>query len=84
MPGMPMLSKITEWQYFWEGWSYFVCLLHVVTRPRKLQCYNVVLVGYGPACPKFSQIINCQYFWKGLSDFVEFLHVVICIMPDIH
>ena len=54
--------------------------MDVVTYPWKLQCYHVVLVGYGPAFPKFSEITNWQYLWKGLSDFVGFLHVVICIL----
>ena len=71
-------------QYLWEEWSYFVYLLHVVTRPWKLQCYLVVLVGYGVACPKFSEIANWQYLWEGWNDFVDFLHVVICILLDIH
>ena len=52
--------------------------------PWKLQCYHVVLVGYGPACPKFSEATNHQYFWKGSCDFVGFLQVVICILLDIH
>ena len=34
-------SKITNCQYLWERLSYFVYLLHVVTRPWKLQCYVV-------------------------------------------
>ena len=59
----------------------FVCFLHVVTHPWKLQCFSV---GYGPACPKFSEITNHQYLWKELSDFVIFLHIVICILLDIH
>ena len=58
--------------------------MHVVTDPWRLQCYHVVLVGYGPACPKVSEITNHQYFWKGLSDFVDSLHVVICISLEIH
>ena len=40
----PRFSKITKQQYLWEGLSYFVYLLHVVTHPWKLQCYHVVLV----------------------------------------
>ena len=59
-------------------------LLHAVTLPGKLECYYVVLVGYGPACPKFSEITNRQYLWRGLSDFVDFLDVVIGILLDIH
>ena len=50
----------------------------------KLQCYHVILVGYGPACPKFSEATNHQYLWKGLSDFADFLQVVFCILLDIH
>ena len=80
----PTFSKITNCQYLWERLSYFVYLLHVVTPPGKLQCYHVVLVGYGPACPKFSEITHCQYLWRGLSDFVDFLHVVISILLGIH
>ena len=76
-------SKITKCHYLWEWWSYFVCLLHLVTRPWKLQYYHFNLVGYGPACPKFSDITNCQYLRKWLSDFVDFLHVVIRILLDI-
>ena len=56
----------------------------VVTHPWKLQCYHVVLVGYGLSRPKFSETTNQQYLWKGLSDFVDFLLVVICILLDIH
>ena len=81
----PRFSKITKQQYLWEGLSYFVYLfLHVVTQSWKLQCYHVILVGYGPACPKFSEATNHQYLWKGCSDFVDFLQVVICILLDIH
>ena len=50
----------------------------------KVQCYHVVLVGYGSACPKFSEATNHQYLWKGSSDFVDFLQIVICILLDIH
>ena len=64
--------------------SYFVYLLHVVAHPWKLQCYHLVLVGYGLACSKFSEATNHQFLWKGLSDFVDFLQVVICILLDIH
>ena len=56
---------VTKQQYIWEGLSYFVYLLHVVTPPWKLHCYHVVLVGYGSACPKFSEATNHQYLWKG-------------------
>ena len=80
----PRFSKITKQQYLWEGLSYFVYLLHVVTHSWKLQCYHFVLVGYGLACPKFSGTTNHQYLWKGLSDFVDFLQAVICILLDIH
>ena len=81
----PRFSKITKQHYLWEGLTYFVYLfLHVVTQSWKLQCYHVVLVGYGPACPKFSEATNHQYLWKGCSDFVDFLQVVICILLDIH
>ena len=80
----PRFSKITKQQYLWEGLSYFVYLLHVVTHPWKLQCYHVVLVGYGLACSKLSEATNRQFLWKGLSDFVDFLQVVICILLDIH
>ena len=80
----PRFSKITKQQYLWEGLSYFVNLLSVVTHLWKLQCYHVILVGYGPACPKFSEATNHQYLWKGCSDFVDFLQVVICILLDIH
>ena len=66
----PRFSKITKQQYFWEGLSYFVYLLNVVTRPWKLQCYHAVLVGYGPV--------------KVSCDFADFLQVVICILLDIH
>ena len=79
----PRFSKITKQQDIWEGLSYFVYLLHVVTHPRKLQCYHV-LVGYGSACPKFSEATYYQYLWKGSSDFVDFLQVVIYILVDIH
>ena len=81
--GQAMFSKITKQQYLWEGFSYFVYLLHVVRDPCKLQCYHVVLVGYGPEYSKFSETTNHQYLWKGLSDF-DFLQVVICILLDIH
>ena len=77
-------TKITKQQYLWEWLSYFTYLLHAVTRPWKLQCYHVVLVGYGPACPKFREAINYQYLWKGSCDSVDFLQVVICILLDIH
>ena len=59
-------------------------MLHVVRYPWKLQCYHVVLVGYGPVYLKFSEITNGQYLWKELSDFADFLDVVICILLDIH
>ena len=62
----------------------FCLFLHVVTQPWKLQCYHVVLVGYGLACPKFSEATNHQYLWKWSCDFVDFLLVVICILLDIH
>ena len=58
--------------------------MHLVTRPWKVQCYHVVLDGYGLACRKFSQTTNHQYLWKGLRDFVDFLQAVICILLDIH
>ena len=80
----PRFSKITKQQYLRKGLSYFVYLLHVVTHPWKLQCYHVVLVGYGLACSKLSEATNRQFLWKGLSDFVDFLQVVICILLDIH
>ena len=80
----PTISKIIKQQYLWEGLSYFVYLLVVVTHQWKLQCYQVVLVGYGPACPKFSETTNHQYLWKGLNDFGGFLQVVICILLDTH
>ena len=67
-----------------EGWNCFVYLLHVVTRPRKLQCYHVILVGHVPACPNFAEITNGEYLRKGLSDFADFFHVVICILLDSH
>ena len=76
----PTLFKITKCKYLWEGWSYFVYLLHEVIHPWKLQCYHVVLVEYGPACPKFCKITNWQYLWKEFGDLVDFLHVVICIL----
>ena len=79
----PRFSKIKQ-QYHWEELSCFIYFLHVVTDPWKLQCYHVILVGYGPECPKFSETTNHQYLWKGLSDFVDFLQVVICILLDIH
>ena len=63
---------------------FFFYLLHVVTHAWKLQCYHIVLVGYGPACPKFSKTTNHQYLWKGSSDLVDFLRVVIWIISDIH
>ena len=69
----PRFSNITKQQYHWEGWTYFVYLLHAVTHPWKLQCYHVGLVEYGLACPKFSEATNHQYLWKGSSDFVDFL-----------
>ena len=71
----PTLSKTIKHQYLWEGLSYFVYLLHIVTHPWKLQFYHIVLVGYE---------INSQCLWKGLSDFVDFLHAIICILLDIH
>ena len=76
-------SKITKCQYLW-GLSYFVYLLHVVTYLWKLQCYYVILFGYGPGCTKFSEITNRRYLRNRFSDFVDFLHVVICILLDIH
>ena len=80
----PRFSKITKQQYLWEGLSYFVYLLHVVTHSWKLQCYHVVLVGYGPAYPKFSEATNHQYLWKWSCEFVDFVLAVICILLDIH
>ena len=80
----PRFSKITKQQYHWEELSCFIYFLHVVTDPWKLQCYHVILVGYGPECPKFSETTNHQYLWKGLSDFVDFLQVVICTLLDIN
>ena len=81
---MPNVLQNNKLSISLERPSYFVYLLHVVTHPRKLQCYHVVLVGYVPACLKFSEITNHQYLWRGLSDFDDFLHVVICILLDIH
>ena len=56
-PTCPMFCIITNCQYPEKGLSNFFYLLHAVTHPWKLQCYHVVLVGYGLACPKFSKII---------------------------
>ena len=75
-PGMPNFLQNNKCQYLWEGLSYFVYLLHLVTHLFKLQCHHAILVGYGPASPKFSQITNRQYFWKRFSDFFDFLQVV--------
>ena len=80
----PILSKITKQQYLWEGLSCFVYLFHAVTHSWKLQCYHVILVGYGPACPKFSEATNHQYLWKWSCEFVDFVLAVICILLDIH
>ena len=77
----PRFSDIAK---LWEGLSYFVYLLHAVTTPWKLQCYNVVLVGYGPASPKFFEATNHQHLWKGSCDFVDFFQLVICILLNIH
>ena len=79
----PRFSKITKQQYLWEGLSYFLYLLHVVTHSWKLQCYHVVSVGYVASCPKFSEATNHQYLRKGSCDFVDFLQVI-CILLDIH
>ena len=79
----PVFSKITQCLYPWEGLSYFVYLLHVITHLWKVQRYHAILFGYGPACPKFPEI-NCQYLWKGFSNFVDFLDVIICILLGIH
>ena len=54
----PVFSKITKQQYLLKGLSYFVYLLHVVTHPWKVQCYHVILFGYGPACLMFSEATN--------------------------
>ena len=78
----PRFSKIIKKQYLWEGLSYFVYLLHVVTHSWKLQCHHVVLVG--PSCTKFSETTNHQYLWKSLNDFVDILHLVICVLLHIH
>ena len=77
-------NKITKPQYLWEGLSYFVYLLHVVTHSWKVQCYHVVLVGYGPACPKFSEATSRQYFLKWSCAFADFSLVLKCILLDIH
>ena len=79
----PRFSKITKQQYLWEGLSYFVYLLHVVTHLWKIQYYHLVLVGYVPACPKFSGATNHQCLWRWSCEFVDFLLVVICILLDI-
>ena len=80
-----MVSKIIKQQYLWEGWAILLILLHVIAHPWKLQCYHVILVGYGLVCPKFSEAANHEYLWKELNDFVDFLQVVIfCILLDIH
>ena len=76
----PRLSKITKQQYLWEGLSYFVYLLNVVTQPWKLQCHNVVLVEYGLHAQS-SQKQQISIFGKGR---VDFLQLVICILLDIH
>ena len=75
-------SEITKCQYLWEVLSYFIYLLHVLTHLWKLQCYRVILVGYGLYAQ--SSEINRWCLWKGLSDFVGFSHAVICILLDIH
>ena len=75
-----VFSKITKHQCLWEGLSYFVYFLHVVTHLWKLQCYHVILIGYGPSYQKFSEITNCQKIWKGLSDFDDFLDVVYLLL----
>ena len=80
----PRFSKIKKKKYLWEGLSYFLHLLSVVTHFWKLQCYHVILVRYGPACPKFSEATNHKYLWKGSCEFVGLLLVVICIVLDIH
>ena len=71
-------SEITKQQYLWEGFQLFCIFV-----AWKLQCYHVVLVGYGRVCTKFSEATNQQYLWNGSSDFVDFLQVVICILLDI-
>ena len=78
------LSRIIKQRYLWEVLNYFVYLLHLVRHPWKLQCYYVVLFGYGLACPKFSETTNHQYPWKELRDFVDCSQVVICILLNIH
>ena len=77
-------SRIIKQQYLWKVLSYFVYLLHAVTHPWKLQCYYVVLVGYGLACPKFSETTNHQHPWKELRDFVDFSQVVVWVLLNIH
>ena len=84
MLGHANLLQNTKYQYLWEGLSYFVYLLHVVTYLWKLQCYHTILSGYDSVCVKFSEITNRQYLCKGFSDFVDFLHVAICTLLDIH
>ena len=78
------LSRIIKQRYLWEVLNYFVYLLHLVRHPWKLQCYYVVLFGYGLVCPKFSETTNHQYPWKELRDFVDCSQVVICILLNIH
>ena len=77
----PRLSKITKQQYLWEGLSYFVYLLNVVTQPWKLQCHNVVLAEYGLHAQSSQKQQITNIFGKGR---VDFLQVIICILLDIH
>ena len=59
--------------------------MHEVAHPWNLQCYHIVLIGYGLACPKFSETTNYQYLCKGLSDFSGFfLQILISRLLDIH
>ena len=48
--GMPSVLQNNKLQISLGKVELFFYLLHVVTHPGKLQCYYVVLVGYGPAC----------------------------------
>ena len=75
----PTLSKIRKRHCLWEGWSYFVYLLHLVTHPWKLQGYHVVLVGYGIVLWNIKLTISGKC-WVIVLIFCW----VICILLDIH
>ena len=74
----PKFSKITKQQYFWEGLSCFVYMLHLVTHIWKLQscCFSWVWSGM-PKVPWNKLQISLErvewFHWFFVSSYLDFV-----------